>query len=223
MRNMKVLISTIFTIIMLAISACGNDTRLQGEFISENGMSGGLFNFTGDDFTFTIPNSEIDPTLREGDFVINGTFFVNNSARVIEFSVDEEALVSRIIDLARNVFENDPSVADDRMMMGLVQFLFDEVIGGNATEQDAIDFLIALTMQLLIEEMPDADEDSLAFFQMIAEEVAQDIAPEMIDAIETLEYELRNEMMEEFAHLRLSFERGFGRLYDDEGYTFVRR
>jgi len=225
MRNLfkKASVLAVLIIAIFAVTACGGDAVLEGEFVNERGADYGVFNFTGDSFTFTIANSEILPELPSGNFTFRGNFTVNDTERTISFTIDEEHLMGNIITLMRVVAENE--IGNDPLEMDLLNFIFDEVLTGNASRSQVVDFAENL---LLAEFEADPEFDDmvellgLEFFTEFAAELAYELAYELYDIIHAEMEEMRLEMLQEFEDLRVAFTPGFARLMDEEE-TFVPR
>lgn len=120
MRNWKnkVLAIVFMLVFAFALAACNSSDDLEGTYIVEGGsMPGVSITFTGDNFRFVLPYSEIDADFDlPGEFVFAGTFSIDNRNSLINFTIDENALrgsVETMIDeIMDYMFTSDPEIAE---------------------------------------------------------------------------------------------------------------
>ncbi|MCL2579509.1 MAG: hypothetical protein FWE32_05700 [Oscillospiraceae bacterium] len=136
-------------VLILALAACGGggggaDDVLEGTYLSEDEPEM-VLQFTAAGFTMSTPLAQMDMPELEGDFVVNGTFTIDQSARTIEMHVDVDALENDIRDLVDNILAQDEDLQELLADPETADFA-EAMIGG------VVDAMIGVMMDEILEE-----------------------------------------------------------------------
>ncbi|MCL2405836.1 MAG: hypothetical protein FWC92_09880 [Defluviitaleaceae bacterium] len=104
----KYLTAIIFMLVVaLALTACGGGDTLEGTYVVEGDEDSGVsITFTGDTFSFILPYSEVELEYNlPGNFVLSGTFTVDNSNNIVLLNIDDDALRTSVTDMVDVLFE----------------------------------------------------------------------------------------------------------------------
>ena len=142
----------------LALAACGSNDTLEGTYVVEGQEASGLtITFTGSNFRYVMPYSEVDTGLDLPGYVaLYGTFTVDNRSSLILLAVDEDALrvsIAGMVDVMIEYMLAEPEFAE---LMANPEFA--------ALLQEYIDATIDELNEELFQEMLDElAESSLRF------------------------------------------------------------
>ena len=114
----KVLAVIFMLVLAVALAACSSDDdTLAGTYVVEGEEGSGVtITFTGDNFRFVIPYSEIEMDFDlPGNFVLSGTFSIDNRNNAVNLYPDVNALrtsVSEMIDMLLEYLFDDPELEE---------------------------------------------------------------------------------------------------------------
>ena len=127
--------------LMLVLAACGssdsdgaNGNGLSGTYVIEGEEHLGItLNFTGNNFTFTMPYAAVDPDFdMPGNMALTGTFIINENDQVINLRFSESSILDSVTDmidaLMDEMMQNDPDFAEamaDPEMAALIEGMMD--------------------------------------------------------------------------------------------------
>ena len=212
MKKICILVILIYT--AFSFSAC-SEGELQGEFVNELGEHMGVFNFNGENFSYTMPINSINPDISSGYFSIRGTFYVDDFERVVRIFIDEDDLLDSTLSFVGLIIETNPTLGENPVYGDMFRFVIDEMLKGDTSLSIVEDFIFDIIMIDVYENIEYFNDEEYKEQVERAKEIAHVTAVAIVVEIEDVQMSIFRSILEDYEDYFLAFDRGFSRLFDN--------